>query len=162
MRRSPLVLAVPILSGHVSKGGPDLIGSSHARPSRKIGTVTPDPDRGSVREWVKPIYGGTDDGRRITYRAPIRIGEEILIKGSERITSWTHQAGGVWKAELPNSFFGEYNPYALTVSGGWLNYGQSRSRSGSRRRLSQWRGLLREKDSTGVDKGRAHLVLPGG
>jgi alpha-N-arabinofuranosidase len=25
---------------------------------------------------------------------------------------------------LPNSFFGDYNPYALQVSGGWLNYGQ--------------------------------------
>jgi hypothetical protein len=25
---------------------------------------------------------------------------------------------------LPNRFFGDYNPYALQVSGGWLNYGQ--------------------------------------
>ena len=26
--------------------------------------------------------------------------------------------------ELPNRFFGDYNPYALNISGGWLLYGQ--------------------------------------
>jgi hypothetical protein len=141
MRRSPLVLAVfiGVIFGsegisareiHVSKGGSDSASGSHARPYltiNKAASVAQPGDTvtvhaGTYREWVKPIHGGTDDGRRITYRAA--PGEEILIKGSERITSWTHQAGGVWKAELPNSFFGEYNPYALTVSGGWLNYGQ--------------------------------------
>lgn len=39
-------------------------------------------------------------------------------------TGWTEVSGGVWKVELPNSFFGDYNPYALKLSGGWLNYGQ--------------------------------------
>ena len=76
---------------------------------------------GTYREWVKPPRGGTDESNRITYRAA--PGEIVLIKGSERITSWAHQGGGVWKVELPNSFFGDYNPYALKVSGGWLNYG---------------------------------------
>lgn len=35
------------------------------------------------------------------------------------------EAGGrrVWKAVLPNDFFGRYNPYALKLSGGWLHYG---------------------------------------
>ena len=46
------------------------------------------------------------------------------MKGSERITTWTPEAQGVWRVELPNSFFGDYNPYQLTLSGGWLNYGQ--------------------------------------
>ena len=141
MRRSPLVLAVfiGVIFGsegisareiHVSKGGSDSASGSHARPYLTINKAasiaqpgdTVSVHAGTYREWVKPIHGGTDDGKRITYRAA--PGEEILIKGSERITSWTHQAGGVWKVELPNSFFGEYNPYALTVSGGWLNYGQ--------------------------------------
>ena len=141
MRRSPLVLAVfiGVIFGsegisareiHVSKGGSDSASGSHARPYLTINKAasiaqpgdTVSVHAGTYREWVKPIHGGTDDGKRITYRAA--PGEEILIKGSERITSWTHQAGGIWKVELPNSFFGEYNPYALTVSGGWLNYGQ--------------------------------------
>jgi alpha-N-arabinofuranosidase len=115
---------------HVSKGGSDSASGSHARPYltiNKAASIAQPGDTviihaGTYREWVKPIHGGTDDSKRITYRAA--PGEEILIKGSERITSWTHQAGGVWKVELPKSLFGEYNPYALTVSGGWLNYGQ--------------------------------------
>ncbi|MFC1635228.1 hypothetical protein ACFL5Z_10345, partial [Planctomycetota bacterium] len=57
-----------------------------------------------------------------TYRAA--PGEKVVIKGSERITSWKNIEGGVWKIELPNAFFGDYNPYALKVSGGWLNYGK--------------------------------------
>jgi len=89
---------------------------------------------GTYREWVKPPRGGTSEDKRITYRAA--PGEKAVIKGSERITSWTQQEGSpanprggqVWKVELPNSFFGGYNPYALTLSGGWLNYGQRHHR----------------------------------
>jgi len=77
---------------------------------------------GTYREWVKPVRGGTRESKRIAYRAA--PGEKVIIKGSEHITSWTREADGVWKVELPNSFFGEYNPYALNVSGGWLDYGQ--------------------------------------
>jgi hypothetical protein len=77
---------------------------------------------GTYREWVKPARGGTGESARIVYRAA--LGEEVCVKGSERITSWKPGADGVWTVELPNSFFGGYNPYALTVSGGWLNYGQ--------------------------------------
>ena len=77
---------------------------------------------GTYREWIKPPRGGTDENNRITYRAA--PGEKVLIKGSERITTWTDQNNGVWKVELPDSFFGDYNPYALNVSGGWLNYGK--------------------------------------
>ncbi len=86
---------------------------------------------GTYREWVKPPRGGTSEDKRITYRAA--PGEKAIIKGSQRITSWTQKeegspadprGGQVWKAELPNSFFDEYNPYALTLSGGWLDYGQ--------------------------------------
>ncbi len=78
---------------------------------------------GTYREWVKPPRGGTSEDKRITYRAA--QGEKAIIKGSQRITSWTQKEGSqVWKVELPNSFFGGYNPYALTLSGGWLNYGQ--------------------------------------
>jgi len=77
---------------------------------------------GTYREWVKPPRGGTSEDKRITYRAA--PGERVVVKGSERITSWTRIKGGVWEAELPNSLFGDYNPYALNVFGGWLNYGQ--------------------------------------
>ncbi|MHC4367788.1 MAG: right-handed parallel beta-helix repeat-containing protein, partial [Planctomycetota bacterium] len=77
---------------------------------------------GTYREWVKPAHGGTGEDRRITYRAA--AGEKVVIKGSERITPWTRQEAGVWKVELANTMFGDYNPYALKLSGGWLNYGK--------------------------------------
>jgi hypothetical protein len=76
---------------------------------------------GTYREWVKPPRGGTREDKRITYRAA--PGDDVIVKGSERITSWMNQGNRIWKVELPNSFFGDYNPYALQVSGGWLNYG---------------------------------------
>jgi len=115
---------------HVAKTGSDSASGSQASPFLTINkaasiaqpgdTVTV--QAGTYREWIKPPRGGTGDGNRITYHAA--TGEKVLIKGSERITSWTHQDSGVWQVELPNSFFGDYNPYALNVSGGWLNYGK--------------------------------------
>ncbi len=76
---------------------------------------------GTYREWVKPVRGGSSEEKRITYRAA--AGEEVTIKGSERVTSWVKEGDGVWKVELPNRFFGDYNPFALNLSGGWLHYG---------------------------------------
>jgi len=29
--------------------------------------------------------------------------------------------GDVWKAVLPNSFFGSFNPYSDTIHGDWFN-----------------------------------------
>jgi len=114
---------------HVATTGSDLASGNRDNPlltiSKAVSIAEPGDivtvHAGTYREWVKPPRGGTGDSSRITYRAA--KGEKVLIKGSERITSWTHQDGGVWRVELPNSFFGDYNPYALNVSGGWLNYG---------------------------------------
>jgi len=141
MRRSILLLAV--LAGvifesecilareiHVSKKGSDSTSGSATNPYLTIGKGASAAQPGDIvtvhagtyREWVKPVRGGAGDDNRIVFRAA--PGEEVLVKGSARITSWTQEVAGVWKTELPNSFFGEYNPYALKISGGWLNYGQ--------------------------------------
>jgi alpha-N-arabinofuranosidase len=114
---------------HVAVTGDDSGPGSEARPYRWIGkaaSVAQPADTVTVheetyREWVKPPRGGTSESERITYRAA--PGETVFVKGSEPINGWTPQGSGVWRVELPNSFFGEYNPYALKVSGGWLNYG---------------------------------------
>jgi hypothetical protein len=115
---------------HVAKTGNDLNAGSQESPFLTIGkgaaaaqpgdTVTV--HAGTYREWVKPPRGGRDEKSRIVYQAA--AGEEVLVKGSEQITSWVHQGDGVWMVELPNRFFGDYNPYALSISGGWLLYGQ--------------------------------------
>lgn len=77
---------------------------------------------GTYREWVKPLRGGTDEDSRIVYQ--VAPGEEVFIKGSERITSWVNEGEGVWKVELPNEFFGDYNPYELRVSEKYMTDGQ--------------------------------------
>lgn len=73
---------------------------------------------GVYREWVRPRAGGTSDACRITYAAA--PGEQVTIKGSERVDWWQPEKGDVWKAVIPNSVFGQENPYAMTVSGDWL------------------------------------------
>ncbi|MEJ2701971.1 MAG: right-handed parallel beta-helix repeat-containing protein [Sedimentisphaerales bacterium] len=103
-----------------AQGSPLLTISKAAAIAQAGDTVTV--HAGTYREWVKPTRGGTGEDRRIAYRAV--PGEKVIVKGSERVGSWTHESDGVWRVELPNTFFGDYNPYALKVSGGWLNYGQ--------------------------------------
>jgi hypothetical protein len=141
MKRTLLVLAafLGVLLGcrgglarefHVSTTGNDSAAGGADQPYLTIGQAagvaqpgdTVIVHGGTYREWVKPVRGGTDESRRIVYRAA--AGEEVFIKGSERVDSWVSEGNGVWKVELPNSFFGSYNPYALKLSGGWLNYGQ--------------------------------------
>lgn len=73
---------------------------------------------GVYREWVRPQNGGSSDDCRITYMAA--PGEQVTIKGSEQISNWQKVEGTVWKAVLPNSFFGEENPYSLKVHGDWF------------------------------------------
>lgn len=75
---------------------------------------------GEYREWVKPAQGGTSSVSRITYEAA--EGERVVIKGSEQITCWETVEGSVWKAVLPNSFFGTYNPYKEVLGGDWFIY----------------------------------------
>ena len=115
---------------HVSETGSDSGAGSPDRPYRtinKAASIAQPGDTvivhaGTYRERVKPPRGGSGENERITYRAA--PGDTAIVKGSERITSWTDQGAGVWTVELPDSFFGDYNPYALKLSGGWLNYGQ--------------------------------------
>ena len=75
---------------------------------------------GEYREWVTPRRGGLSDTRRITYEAA--AGEHVVIKGSERITSWANDGGTVWTVTLPNAFFGDFNPYEQEVTGDWIVY----------------------------------------
>lgn len=73
---------------------------------------------GTYREWVNPPRGGESEEKRIVYRAA--PGEKVEIKGSERITGWVKEKDGVWKVTLPNSFFGDYNPYVDLICGDWF------------------------------------------
>ena len=70
---------------------------------------------GTYRERVTPPQGGESDVKRIVYQAA--PGEKAVIKGSEVIRDWKQFAPGVWKATLPNSIFGKYNPYKDLIAG---------------------------------------------
>lgn len=115
---------------HVAKSGSDSNPGSLQSPYLTVGKAaqaaqpgdTVIVHGGTYREWVKPLRGGRDENSRIAYRAA--AGEDVQIKGSEPVTSWVDQGGGLWMVQLPQRFFGDYNPYALNLSGGWLHYGQ--------------------------------------
>ena len=71
---------------------------------------------GIYREWVSPKNSGNEH-HRITYRAA--EGERVTITGAEVVSDWTDE-GGIWKTVIPNSFFGNYNPYSEKVGGDWF------------------------------------------
>ena len=111
---------------HVSKKGNDSNSGSLQNPLLTINhaitfavpgdTITV--HAGTYREWVKPIRGGESDLKRIVFRAA--PGETVEIKGSEIITGWSKEKNGVWKVVIPNSFFGDYNPYQELIHGDWF------------------------------------------
>ncbi len=118
---------------HVAIEGNDANDGSREHPFRTIqhGAESAFPgDRvlvhgGEYREWIRPPRGGASDSLRIVFEAA--SGERVIIKGSERIQNWEREADTtVWKAVLPNSMFGEWNPYKETVWGDWMVSPQER------------------------------------
>lgn len=111
---------------HVACTGSDKADGTYKNPFRTISmaaSVAFAGDRvivheGEYREWVKPAHGGHSSTSRITYEAA--PGEKAIIKGSERIRGWINIEGTVWKVKIPNSFFGEYNPYTEVLGGDWF------------------------------------------
>ncbi len=111
---------------HVAVTGSDSADGSELRPFRTIGrgakaaqpgdTVVV--HAGEYREWVKPPRGGRGDRRRITYTAA--PGEHVVIKGSEPVSGWGRVRGSVWKAVVPNTLFGDFNPFAEEIAGDWM------------------------------------------
>ena len=102
---------------HVTKTGNDAADGNLDNPLRTVNAAaqmampgdTVTVHEGTYREWVNPFYGGIDDARRILYRAA--EGERVELKGSEPVTEWKKGKNGVWTACLPNSFFGNFNPF---------------------------------------------------
>jgi len=113
---------------HVAKSGSDANPGTADKPFVTINaaSIVANPadtiivHEGEYRECVNPRRGGLSNTRRITYQAA--KGEKVVIKGSERIQSWEIVSESVWKAVLPNSFFGDFNPYKEPLIGDWLIY----------------------------------------
>jgi alpha-N-arabinofuranosidase len=113
---------------HVAVSGNDLAEGTKAYPFRtisKAAIVAETGDKvivhaGEYREWVKPEHSGYSNINRITYEAAEN--EKVVIKGSERIQGWEIYEGTVWKVFIPNTMFGEYNPYKEILHGDWYIY----------------------------------------
>lgn len=116
---------------HVSKKGNDFSKGTKEEPFLTINKAaqhakagdTVIVHEGEYREWIKPKYSGLSNQKRITYRAA--KDEKVIIKGSERIENWENIEGTIWKTTLPNSFFGDFNPYDEEVMGDWILYDTS-------------------------------------
>jgi len=112
---------------HVSVNGNDQNEGSVAKPFRTINFAAQLAQAGDVitvhagtyRERINPARGGESDSRRIIYRAA--SGEKVSIKGSEVIAGWKKEKSGIWKVVVPNTFFGNYNPYKDSINGDWFN-----------------------------------------
>lgn len=72
---------------------------------------------GVYREHVDPARGGADAASSICYRAAIP--GTAVISGAEVLTGWERLGGTTWTARVPNSVFGDYNPYATVLFGDW-------------------------------------------
>ncbi len=112
---------------HVATTGDDLQPGTQAAPLRTIQRAAELAQPGDIitvhagvyRERINPPRGGQSEDKRIVYQAA--SGEKVEIKGSEVVKNWVKGEGDVWKATLPNSFFGAFNPYADLIGGDWFN-----------------------------------------
>ena len=112
---------------HVAVTGRDTASGTKSAPFRTIQHAADVAQPGDViivhagvyRERVNPPRGGESDTRRIVYQAA--PGAKVEIRGSEVVTNWVKVQEGVWKATLPNSFFGAFNPYSDRIRGDWFD-----------------------------------------
>lgn len=112
---------------HVSAQGNDRNEGSASRPLRTIGAAAARANPGDTitvhegvyRERVSPPRGGTSDTSRIVYQAA--PGERVEITGAEIVKGWVKVGGDVWKVEIPNTFFGRFNPYSDVIHGDWFD-----------------------------------------
>ncbi len=112
---------------HVSTTGLDGNPGSKSKPFKTISAAAQIAQPGDVitvhegvyRERVNPPRGGTSEDKRIVYRAA--EGEKVVIKGSEVVKGWEKVQNDTWKVTLPNSFFGDFNPYSDLIHGDWFN-----------------------------------------
>ncbi|MEO0453593.1 MAG: right-handed parallel beta-helix repeat-containing protein [Verrucomicrobiota bacterium] len=110
---------------HVSVRGNDSGEGTKGAPFRTIGQAADLAQPGDIitvhegiyREEIAPPRGGTSDEERIVYRAA--PGEKVSIRGSEVVEGWVKE-GGVWKIEISNDLFGDFNPFADKISGDWF------------------------------------------
>ena len=134
-KRVSLILCVLFLSSsatrareyHVSVKGDDTNKGTAKAPFKTISKATEIAQPGDVitahegtyRERINPLRGGQSDQKRIVYQAA--PSEKVVIKGSEAVKGWQKVQNDTWKVSIPNSFFGDFNPFSDLIHGDWFN-----------------------------------------
>ena len=133
-RMSLVLCMLLLLSGalqareyHVSADGNDTNKGTAKAPFQTISRAAEVAQPGDVitahegvyRERINPLRSGQSDQKRIVYQAA--PGEKVVIKGSELIKGWQKVQNDTWKVTIPNSFFGDFNPYSDLIRGDWFN-----------------------------------------
>ncbi|WPX41038.1 right-handed parallel beta-helix repeat-containing protein [Akkermansia sp. N21116] len=115
---------------HVSPNGNDNHAGSPEAPLKTISAAAQKAvpgdvvtvHQGTYRERVSPPRGGESADKPIVYQAS--PGEKVEIKGSEIIKGWKKVNETTWNVQIPNEFFGNFNPYSDNIHGDWLSRGQ--------------------------------------
>ncbi len=111
---------------HVALTGNDLAEGSADAPLRTISNAAQRAQPGDTiivqggiyRERIDPPRGGTGEDSRITFQAA--EGDRVEIRGSEAVERWESLPEGLWRAEVPNALFGDFNPFADLIRGDWF------------------------------------------
>jgi len=153
MRHAVITLAAMLLAPlasayaaefHVAVTGDDAKAGTPEAPLRTIRRAADLAQPGDVitvhagvyRERISPPRGGQSDEKRIVYQAA--PGEKVEIKGSEVVKNWQKVQDDVWKATLPNSFFGGFNPYGDLIRGDWFSAKGRQHHTGAVYLKGQW------------------------
>ena len=112
---------------HVSVNGDDMNRGTAEAPFKTISRAAEAAQpgdfitvhEGTYREQINPPRGGESDKKRIIYQA--NPSDKVIVKGSEVIKGWQKVQNDTWKVVIPNSFFGDFNPYSDLINGDWFN-----------------------------------------
>ncbi len=138
MKKINLLFALLLLCGslsartwHVSPNGSDTNDGTAENPVRTISKAayhalacdTVLIYEGVYRERVSPENRGFNNRQRITYMAV--PGQKVELKGSEIVKEWTKESkkSNIWVAVVPNTLFGDFNPFEIKLAGDWLHKG---------------------------------------
>ena len=164
-----LLLAAPAAAQaaelHVAPSGNDANPGTRSAPLRTVQRAADLAQAGDVvtvhegvyRERISPPRGGESDSKRIVYQAA--AGEKVEIKGSEIVKNWVKVQENVWKAVLPNSFFGAFNPYSDLLHGDWFGANGRQHHTGAVYLNGEWLIEARKLDEVLAPAGTAPAWL---